>query len=57
MKRALWIVMTTVATLIAAYAAAVLLLPGFGPPLIIARRTTMPLAVWAHLGGGLVALR
>jgi uncharacterized membrane protein len=56
MKRALWVVMTTLATLVAAYTAAVLLLPGFEPPLIIARRTTMPLAVAAHLGGGLVAL-
>ncbi len=56
MKRAPWVVMTALATLVAAYAAAVLLLPGFGPPLITARRTTMPLAVMAHLGGGLVAL-
>jgi uncharacterized membrane protein len=56
MKKALWVVMTALATLVAAYAAAVLLLPGFGPPLIIARRATMPLAVTAHLGGGLVAL-
>jgi uncharacterized membrane protein len=56
MKRALWVVMTTLATLVAAYAAAVLLLPGFGPPFIAARRATMPLALMAHLGGGLVAL-
>lgn len=48
--------MTVLATLVAVYAAAVLLLPGFGPPLVIARRTTMPLAVTAHLGGSLVAL-
>lgn len=56
MRKALWGVMTVLATLVAAYAAAVLLLPGFAPPLVIARRTTMPLAVTAHLGGGLVAL-
>ena len=56
MKRALWMLMTVLATLVAAYAAAVLLLPQFGPPFIIARRATMPLAVMAHLGGGLVAL-
>jgi uncharacterized membrane protein len=56
MKRGLWVVMTVLATFVAAYAVAVLLLPGFAPPLIIARRTTMPLAVAAHLGGGLVAL-
>jgi len=48
--------MTVLATLVAAYAAAVLLLPAFGPPFIIARRATMPLAVTAHLAGGLVAL-
>jgi uncharacterized membrane protein len=34
----------------------VLLLPAFGASFIIARRTTMPLAVSAHLTGGLVAL-
>jgi uncharacterized membrane protein len=56
MKRALWVVMAVLATLVAAYAAAVLLLPRFGPPFIVARRTTMPVAVAAHLGGGLVAL-
>ena len=56
MKRALWVVMTVLATAIAAYAAAALLLPGFGPPLIVARRATIPFAVMAHLGGGLVAL-
>lgn len=56
MKRALWVVMTVLATLVAGYAAAVLLLHGFGSPLIVARRTTIPLAVMAHLGGGLVAL-
>jgi uncharacterized membrane protein len=56
MKRALWVVMTLLATLVAAYAAAVLLVPGFGPPFITQRRATMPLAVVAHLGGGLVAL-
>jgi uncharacterized membrane protein len=48
--------MTILATFIAAYAAAALLVPAFGPPLIAARRTTMPLALTAHLSGGLVAL-
>lgn len=56
MKRALWVVMTTLATLVAAYTAAVLVLPGFGPPFIGERRATIPLAVMAHLSGGLVAL-
>jgi hypothetical protein len=48
--------MTVLAALIAAYAAAVLLVPGFGPPLVVARRTTIPAALTAHLSGGLVAL-
>ena len=56
MKRVLWFVMMVLSTVIAAYGAAVLLVPGFGPPFIVARRTTMPLAVAAHLAGGLVAL-
>jgi uncharacterized membrane protein len=56
MKRVLWVAMTALATLVAAYAAGVLLLPGFGPPFMMARRTTIPLAVVAHLGGALVAL-
>jgi hypothetical protein len=56
MRRALWVVMTALATLVAAYAAAVLLVPAFGPPVIGARRATMPLAVTAHVIGGLVAL-
>jgi uncharacterized membrane protein len=56
MKRALWVVMTALATLVAAYAVAVMLRPGFGPPLVMARRATMPLALTAHLAGGLVAL-
>jgi uncharacterized membrane protein len=56
MRRALWLVMTVLATGIAAYAAAVLLVPGFGPPFVTARRAMMPLALAAHLAGGLVAL-
>jgi hypothetical protein len=56
MKRVLWVVMTALATLVAGYAAAVMLLPAFGPPFVAERRTTMPLAVAAHLVGGLVAL-
>ena len=56
MKRVLWFVMMVFATVIAAYGAAVLLVPGLGPPFIVARRTTMALAVTAHLAGGLVAL-
>ena len=55
-RRALWVVMTALATVIAVYAAAVMLLPAFGAPFIVVRRTTIPLAVAAHLTGGLVAL-
>jgi hypothetical protein len=55
-KGALWFVMTALATLIAVYAARVLLVPGFGPPIVAARRATVPLALTAHLVGGLVAL-
>jgi len=51
-----WGVMMTFALLIALYAALVLLLPGFGPPFVAERRAVMPLAVWAHLAGGLTAL-
>ena len=56
MKRATWVVMTLLATLVAAYSAFVLLLPGFGPPFIRERLGEMPLTVIGHLGGGLVAL-
>ncbi|MEP6621678.1 MAG: DUF2306 domain-containing protein [bacterium] len=56
MKRALWVAMTVLATLVAAYTAAVLLIPGFGPPFIAVRRAAMPVALMAHLGGALVAL-
>jgi uncharacterized membrane protein len=51
-----WLVMTVLATLIALYAALVLLLPGFGPPFVAERRATMPWALAAHLVGGLGAL-
>ena len=56
MKRATWIVMTLLATLVAAYSASVLLLPGFRPPCIRERLGEMPLTVIGHLGGGLVAV-
>jgi uncharacterized membrane protein len=55
-RRALWLVMTVLATLVAVYATAALLIPGFGPPFMVTRRTAMPIAVAAHLAGGLVAL-
>lgn len=48
--------MTGLAVSIAAYAAIVLLLPGFGSPFVTERRALVPIAVGAHLAGGLTAL-
>ena len=56
MKRATWVVMTLLATLVAAYSASVLLLLGVGPPFMRERLGEMPLTVIGHLGGGLVAV-
>lgn len=56
MKRATWVVMTLLATLVAAYSASVLLLLGVDPPFIRERLGEMPLTVIGHLGGGLVAV-
>jgi uncharacterized membrane protein len=55
-RRAGWTLMTVLATAIALYAAVVLLRPGFGPPFVADRRAVMPLALSAHLAGGLLAL-
>jgi len=51
-----WAAMTVLASMIAAYAAFVLLVPGFGPPFIAELRARLPWAVMAHLAGGLVAM-
>lgn len=48
-----WVIMTFLSVAVAAYAAAVLLVPGFGPPFVADRRAIVPLAVLAHLAGGL----
>lgn len=56
MKRATWVVMTLLATLVAAYSASVLLLLGVDPPFIRERLGEMPLTVIGPLGGGLVAV-
>ena len=56
MRRAGWIIMTVLAVFIAAHALMVLLVPGFGPPFVADRRAVMPVAVVAHLAGGLSAL-
>lgn len=51
-----WTLMTVLAVGIAAYAAVVLLVPGFGAPFVAERRAVMPWALSAHLSGGLLAL-
>jgi hypothetical protein len=48
--------MTVLALFVAAYAGLALFLPGFGPPFLNERRVDMPLALYAHLAGGLVAI-
>jgi uncharacterized membrane protein len=55
-NKALWVIMTALAVVVAAYALLVLLMPGFGPPFIAERRVVVPMAISAHLLGGLVAL-
>ena len=51
-----WAAMTVLASLIAVYAACVLLVPGFGPPFVADLRVRFPWAVIAHLAGGLTAM-
>ena len=48
--------MTALAVLVGIYAFGVLLLPQMRPPFIRERLGTIPLAVYAHLGGGAVAM-
>jgi len=55
-SRAGWVIMTVLAVFVAAYALMVLLLPAFGGPLVAERRALVPIAVAAHLAGGLTAL-
>ena len=55
-KKASWVVMTVLALFIAAYTALVLFLPGFGAPFVAEIRTAMPLALMAHLAGGIAAI-
>lgn len=51
-----WAALALSALAIAAYALAVLVVPGFGPPFIHERLTEIPWAVVGHLGGGALAL-
>jgi uncharacterized membrane protein len=56
MRKTAWVVMTAFASIIAAYALAVVFLPHFGPPFVQDRRASVPLALYAHLAGGALAL-
>ena len=56
MKRSVWALVACLSLVITAYAAAVLLLPGFGAPFVATLRVTAFAPLVAHLGGGLVAL-
>jgi hypothetical protein len=51
-----WYFLTAGALLIAAYAMAVLVVPGFGAPFLADRRAVMPAALWFHFAGGAIAL-
>ena len=51
-----WVVMTVSAAIIAAYAIAVLVVPGMRAPFLQQRFMTMPLAATLHLAGAAVAL-
>ena len=56
MRRAAWITIVVLATVIAAYAAAVLLVPGFGPPFVADIRSHLAVPLSMHLAGGAIAL-
>lgn len=56
MRKVAWVVMVVFALAIASYAAAVFLLPSFGPPFVQQFRATTPLALYMHLGGGALAM-
>ena len=51
-----WMTMTVLATAIALYAIAAIVVPGFGPPFLAERRAEVAWAVYAHLAGSLWAL-
>ena len=56
MRRTPWLVMTVLALLVAAYAVDVLLRPGAGARFVEGHRAAMPIALYAHLLGGALAL-
>jgi len=55
-SRISWGVMTVLALFIAAYAGLVLFLPGFAPPFLSEQRANVPLALYGHLAGGMLAM-
>lgn len=55
LRLTLWLLLTLLALAVSAYSLAYLLVPEIGGEMR-ARLGTMPLAMWAHIGGGLVAM-
>jgi len=55
-RRSWWITLVALSSGVAAYAAAVLLLPHFGPPFVAALRSRSALPLSMHLAGGSLAL-
>lgn len=55
-RKTAWAIMLVLATGIAAYTAAVLILPGAGALFVAERRALMPASLYAHLAGSLIAL-
>lgn len=56
LRRFGWALMALLASLVALYAAVVLLVPGAGAPSVASLRAAVPWAVAAHLAGGSIAL-
>lgn len=56
MRRSWWITLAVLSSGVAAYAAAVLLLPHFGPPFVAELRAHLALPLFMHLAGGSIAL-
>src|SRR5262245_16850260 len=55
-RKAGWVVMAVLASLVATYAVTILAVPALAPPFLTERRAAMPLAVYAHITGSLWAL-
>lgn len=56
LRKAGWVLMTVLAVMIALIALMTLVLPGFGPPFVAEHRSLAPVALVAHLAGGLTAM-